>query len=325
MWSWPVNPLKLVLGIVAYGALCYWQWTRLYSDRKPGKTRVAPWALREGLVKVLEEDERHTVYICDSSVPVSGFLVEQVVLPCTYKGNVPVSDLLAFWDTTKSEILHKFIAGNDDLTEQDPRFRNRTNLFKDQLGQGNWSVLISDLKETDQNQYICHIYKRIAAAFVREQADIIHLSVTGNKIDTRSLKMEHLKLSQREVISVDKYLQSFPGDSPVPVSGLLGEQVVLPCTYKRNVPVSDLLVIWGTSQHEHLHKFITGNDDLTGQDPWFRNRTKLFKDQLEQGNWLVLISDLRKSDMNQYQCQIYRNTSVGYYWEQTDLGHLSKR
>ncbi|XP_078391791.1 V-set domain-containing T-cell activation inhibitor 1-like [Cetorhinus maximus] len=114
----------------------------------------------------------------DSSVPVSGFLGEQVVLPCTYKGNVPVSDLLAVWVTAKSEILHKFIAGNDDLTEQDPRFRNRTNLFKDQLGQGNWSVLISDLKETDQNQYICHIYKRIAAAFVREQTDIIHLSVT---------------------------------------------------------------------------------------------------------------------------------------------------
>ncbi|XP_078391676.1 uncharacterized protein LOC144673976 [Cetorhinus maximus] len=256
--------------------------------------------------EVISVDKYFQSFPGDSSVPVSGFLGEQVVLPCTYKGNVPVSDLLAVWVTAKSEILHKFIAGNDDLTEQDPRFTNRTNLFKDQLGQGNWSVLISDLKETDQIQYICHIYKRIAAAFVREQADIIHLSVTGES-------------------PTPPPSTPLPGDSPVPVSGLLGEQVVLPCTYKRNVPVSDLLVIWGTSQHEHLHKFITGNDDLTGQDPWFRNRTKLFKDQLEQGSWLVLISDLRKSDQNQYQCQIYRNTSVGYYWEQTDLGHLSKR
>ncbi|XP_078389634.1 histone-lysine N-methyltransferase PRDM7-like [Cetorhinus maximus] len=114
----------------------------------------------------------------DSPVPVSGFPGDQVVLPCTYKGNAPISDLLVVWDTAKGENLHKFIAGNDDLTEQDPRFRNRTNLFKDQLGRGNWSVLISDLRESDQNQYICEIYKWTAVGYTWEQTDIIHLSVT---------------------------------------------------------------------------------------------------------------------------------------------------
>ncbi|XP_041032763.1 uncharacterized protein LOC121271087 isoform X2 [Carcharodon carcharias] len=113
-----------------------------------------------------------------SPVSVSGFLGEQVVLPCTYKGNAPVSDLLVIWETAKGEILQKFITRNNDLTEQDPRFRNRTNLFKDQLGQGNWSVLISDLRESDQNQYLCDIHKRIAVGYIPEQTDIIHLSVT---------------------------------------------------------------------------------------------------------------------------------------------------
>ncbi|XP_078392151.1 ICOS ligand-like [Cetorhinus maximus] len=239
----------------------------------------------------------------DSSVPVSGFLGEQVVLPCTYKGNVPVSDLLAVWDTAKSEILHKFIAGNDDLTEQDPRFRNRTNLFKDQLGQGNWSVLISDLKETDQNQYICHIYKRIAAAFVREQTDIIHLSVTER---------------------VRTPVPNTPVPStPVPISGFLGEQVVLPCTYKGNVPVSDLLAVWVTAKSEILHKFIAGNDDLTEQDPRFTNRTNLFKDQLGQGNWSVLIFDLKETDQIQYICHIYKRIAAAFVREQTDIIHLS--
>ncbi|XP_060708608.1 CD276 antigen homolog isoform X2 [Hemiscyllium ocellatum] len=111
----------------------------------------------------------------DSPVPVSGFLGEQVVLPCTYKGNVPVSDLLVIWSTQKEEILYVFVDGNDDLAQQDPRFRNRANLFKDQLEQGNWSVLISDLRVTDQGVYRCWIEKRVDLNL--EQFDSVDLSV----------------------------------------------------------------------------------------------------------------------------------------------------
>ncbi|XP_060708491.1 CD276 antigen homolog isoform X2 [Hemiscyllium ocellatum] len=113
----------------------------------------------------------------DSPVPVSGFLGEQVVLPCTYKGNVPVSDLLVIWRTEKEEILYEFVDGNDDLAQQDPRFRNRANLFKGQLEQGNWSVLISDLRETDQDVYQCWIQKRVGVLFYSEQSDSVDLSV----------------------------------------------------------------------------------------------------------------------------------------------------
>ncbi|XP_067874644.1 myelin-oligodendrocyte glycoprotein-like isoform X2 [Heterodontus francisci] len=112
-------------------------------------------------------------------VPVSGFLGEQVVLPCIYKGNVPVSELQLIWWISNREILHRFIDGNDDLIQQDPRFRNRTNLFKDQLEQGNWSLMISDLMQSDQNEYQCQIYKRIGEHYQWQQADSVHLSVTG--------------------------------------------------------------------------------------------------------------------------------------------------
>ncbi|XP_060708524.1 ICOS ligand-like [Hemiscyllium ocellatum] len=113
------------------------------------------------------------------------------------------------------------------------------------------------------------------------------------------------------------------GDSPVPVSGFLGEQVVLPCTYSGNVPVSDLLVIWGTLKYEFLHQFVNGSEDLREQDPRFRNRTNLFKDQLEQGNWSVLISDLRESDQAEYDCQIYRKVGDQLHWENVVQVNLS--
>ncbi|XP_072325037.1 CD276 antigen homolog [Scyliorhinus torazame] len=226
----------------------------------------------------------------DSPVPVSGFLGEQVVLPCIFKGNVTISDLLVVWQISEREILLKFVNGSDDLTEQDAHFRNRTTLFKDQLEQGNWSVLISDLRESDQHQFACQISDRTGVRF-----------------------HQHVQLSVTEQARTPGPNTPVPDDSLVPVAGFLGKQVVLPCAYKVNVSVSDLHVIWETPEHEILHSFVNGNDNLTEQHPQFRSRTQLFKNQLEQGNWSVLISDLRESDQNQFVCQIFDRTSVHFH------------
>ncbi|GCC17307.1 hypothetical protein chiPu_0017518, partial [Chiloscyllium punctatum] len=126
----------------------------------------------------LQVDPPEGVGHSDSPVPVSGFLGEQVVLPYIYKGNVQVSDLQIIWGTPRSEIVHKFVDGNDDFREQDPRFRNRTKLFKDQLEQGNWSVLTSDLRETDQDEYQCQIYSKMGDRFRWLEVVSVHLSVT---------------------------------------------------------------------------------------------------------------------------------------------------
>ncbi|XP_048476625.1 uncharacterized protein LOC125487957 [Rhincodon typus] len=121
----------------------------------------------------------------DLPVPISGYVEEQVVLPCTYKGNVSVSDLQVIWGTPKREIVHKFVDGNDDLREQDPWFRNRTNLFKDQLEQGNWSVLISDLREADLDEYQCQISSRMGDRFQLEEVVSVRLSVAGPRLPAR--------------------------------------------------------------------------------------------------------------------------------------------
>ncbi|XP_072409802.1 CD276 antigen-like [Chiloscyllium punctatum] len=254
----------------------------------------------------LQVDPPEGVGHSDSPVPVSGFLGEQVVLPYIYKGNVQVSDLQIIWGTPRSEIVHKFVDGNDDFREQDPRFRNRTKLFKDQLEQGNWSVLTSDLRETDQDEYQCQIYSKMGDRFRWLEVVSVHLSVT-------------------ERAPTPGPNTPVPGDSPVPVSGFLGEQVVLLCTYKGNIPVSDLLVIWGTPKSEMVHEFVNGIEDLRKQDPWFRNRTNLFKDQLEQGNWSVLTSDLRETDQDEYQCQIYSKMEEHFHHDGVVSVHLSVR
>ncbi|XP_060708592.1 uncharacterized protein LOC132833931 [Hemiscyllium ocellatum] len=148
-------------------------------DRKQMQ-RYILWGVLLGLLNVI------SVVSGDSPVSVTGFVGEQIVLPCIYKGHVPVSNLLVVWGISKRDILWKFIDGSDDLTEQDARFGNRTDLFKDQLEQGNWSILISDLRESDQDEYVCYLYKGIAMGYKLEQADFIHLLIAV-RIDTDGL------------------------------------------------------------------------------------------------------------------------------------------
>eukprot|EP00061_Rhincodon_typus_P008161 g30539.t1 len=74
----------------------------------------------------------------------------------------------------------------------------------------------------------------------------------------------------------------------------------------------------------HVSKFLLAYSvTCTSMVETLNHKTNLFKDQLEQGGWSVLISDLRKTDQDEYQCQIYRKTSAGLYWEQTECVHLS--
>uniref|UniRef100_UPI00398F6B20 butyrophilin subfamily 1 member A1-like isoform X2 n=1 Tax=Pristiophorus japonicus TaxID=55135 RepID=UPI00398F6B20 len=214
-------------------------------------------------------------------VTVSGCVGEQVVLPCTYKGNAPVKDLQVLWHIFGLKVIHQFVNGS---TQQVAQYRERIKLFKDQLEHGNWSVMLSDLRESDQNTYKCQFLKWTGSVYETEQDNLIHLFI--------------------------------PGSSPVTVSGSVAGQVVLPCTYKGNVPVRDLQVLWQIPGREVVHRFVGGRDDLTEQDPQFRERTNLFKDQLEHGNWSVMLSDLRKSDQNLYECQILKRKIVNFYLEQ---------
>ncbi|XP_078061840.1 uncharacterized protein LOC144487638 [Mustelus asterias] len=96
----------------------------------------------------------------DSPVPVSGFLAEQVVLPCTYNGNVPVSDL-------QSDFLHL----------------DRTHLYQ---------VLDSRIEqELDwESEFLLLFLLLLELGFTYSESD-----KDGIKTDTRSIKMKHLMMS----------------------------------------------------------------------------------------------------------------------------------
>ncbi|XP_068131842.1 CD276 antigen isoform X2 [Hyperolius riggenbachi] len=97
----------------------------------------------------------------------------------------------------------------------------------------------------------------------------------------------------------------------LPVTGILEEDVLLPCWFTPPVGFSlqDLSVFWKLSSLQQIHSFTLGQEQLEYQEPAFINRTQLFLDKLPEGNMSLLLRKVRLSDEGTYTCFV----NVGNY------------
>ncbi|KAM9396910.1 uncharacterized protein ACWYII_032464 isoform 1-T1 [Salvelinus alpinus] len=91
-----------------------------------------------------------------SQVNVEGFKGDNVILPCTYIEKA-LKNLNIFWETADDVTVYSIIDGKADLSKQNSQFRDRTSMFSDEWTKGNFSLLLTDLKDSDSGSYLCFI------------------------------------------------------------------------------------------------------------------------------------------------------------------------
>ncbi|KAM9826875.1 programmed cell death 1 ligand 1-like [Neosynchiropus ocellatus] len=77
----------------------------------------------------------------------SRYMSDQV-LPGKFHGRV-------YW-SRDGAVVHSYYDGQDQLAQQNPQFRGRTFLFKDQLSRGNASLLLKEVQVSDRGLYRCY-------------------------------------------------------------------------------------------------------------------------------------------------------------------------
>ncbi|XP_037828993.1 uncharacterized protein LOC108228352 isoform X6 [Kryptolebias marmoratus] len=77
------------------------------------------------------------------------------LLPCQFQFS---SDPVIHWIylITGDPHIHSYFDNQDQLGNQDQRFRGRTSLFKDQISRGNASLLLRGVKVQDEGRYKCY-------------------------------------------------------------------------------------------------------------------------------------------------------------------------
>uniref|UniRef100_A0AAY5EGM5 Ig-like domain-containing protein n=1 Tax=Electrophorus electricus TaxID=8005 RepID=A0AAY5EGM5_ELEEL len=94
-------------------------------------------------------------------VPVVAAPGSDIILPCSIKpkaseqSHVSAVDMEVKWSRTdlNSAVVHHYMDKIDKNEDQDPSYRGRTALFKEELQYGNTSLLLKNVKVSDGGQY----------------------------------------------------------------------------------------------------------------------------------------------------------------------------
>ncbi|XP_053472881.1 CD276 antigen homolog [Ictalurus furcatus] len=91
----------------------------------------------------------HTVSV--QSVPVEGFIGESVIVPCSFGGKLQT----VHWQDRYSWVVCDISGGKADFDDQHPVYKDRVTIFPSEMEKGNFSIMLSNVKESDAGTYIC--------------------------------------------------------------------------------------------------------------------------------------------------------------------------
>ncbi|NXP35118.1 ICOSL protein, partial [Leiothrix lutea] len=107
-------------------------------------------------------------------------LGDNVTLSCIYnKKTLPLKNLRVYWQTAddsyqeKCSVVHALISGQDDNSNQCIRFKDRTRLFWDRLEDGDFSLLLLNVSQSDGQTYKCVVLETIGHTRVIHEAKVV--------------------------------------------------------------------------------------------------------------------------------------------------------
>ncbi|NXH33392.1 ICOSL protein, partial [Myiagra hebetior] len=94
----------------------------------------------------------------------------------------------------------------------------------------------------------------------------------------------------------------------------LGDNTTLSCIYnKRDLQLKNLRVYWQIADDDQgkcsvVHALISGQDNNSNQCIHFKDRTQLFWDRLENGDFSLLLLNVSQRDEHTYKCVVQEKT-----------------
>ncbi|KAI5091951.1 butyrophilin subfamily 2 member A2-like isoform X1 [Silurus meridionalis] len=123
--------------------------------------------------------------VCKVEITVTCFFTADCLLPCNSTHHI----IIIHWNKVgKENAVHIFDNNSDHLENQDVDFRGRTSLFRDQISQGNVSLLLRKVRVEDEGIYTCYTFSRS-----EQLEEIIHLDVKA------AIKRVEIKLNDEQI------------------------------------------------------------------------------------------------------------------------------
>ncbi|KAL2310391.1 hypothetical protein Nmel_002041, partial [Mimus melanotis] len=106
----------------------------------------------------------------------------------------------------------------------------------------------------------------------------------------------------------------------------LGDNATLSCIFKENnLQLKNLRVYWQIADGSYkekcsvVHALMSGQEDNSNQCIRFKDRTRLFWDRLEHGDFSLLLLNVSQHDRNTYRCIVQNTTEYSKVIYQTEV------
>ncbi|NXG13234.1 ICOSL protein, partial [Grallaria varia] len=103
----------------------------------------------------------------------------------------------------------------------------------------------------------------------------------------------------------------------------VGDNATLSCIYqKRDLQLENLRVYWQIVDREKcsvVHVLMSGRDNYSNQCIHFKNRTQLFWDRLENGDFSLLLLNVSQNDKHTYKCVVQETNEFTKVVHQTEV------
>ncbi|XP_045067731.1 CD276 antigen-like, partial [Coregonus clupeaformis] len=137
-----------------------------------------------------------TVQVAGSAEPIVALVGDDVILPCTLRPTNSAVYQTVEWQRPdlKPKEVHLYRDEKDDLVLQNPSFRGRTSLFKEELVEGNASLKLTRVELYDAGNYTCYValldHQKTTIQLIVGAASRPVISIEGIKGDEVVLRCE---------------------------------------------------------------------------------------------------------------------------------------
>lgn len=97
--------------------------------------------------------------VIGSHEPIGATVGDDVILPCHLEPPFDVTTLRVDWIFSGGIKVHMYRSRKSDPDSPDKQFKNRSFLFHDEMHQGNISLKLINVTETDEGNYTCYVPK----------------------------------------------------------------------------------------------------------------------------------------------------------------------
>ncbi|KAI7803995.1 hypothetical protein IRJ41_015763, partial [Triplophysa rosa] len=207
-------------------------------------------------------------------VPLGG----SVLLPCSVDSLSSLEGLEVEWKRSDSQtLIHLYQDGDIRPDSQHEDYHDRAHFFTENIKQGNFSLLMKNVRQEDKGQYTCTVHSgQETGETVVEIKDVERLIVSGS----------------------DQSLSVY-----------VGEDVTLNCSVDSHIPPEHIEeVSWKKRvKDEHITVLLYQNNETfpDSSDEQYRDRVEFFIDEIHRGNFSLRLKRVRTEDKGLYMCHVF--------------------